>query len=96
MNAFLNATIYSTMAIDNKIGEIPQFRLEIENFINKFISYDWGDLSQDDANANNTSIKTKDFILGSYKSSFGKIYIIADASSHKFYDTITILFANEY
>ena len=35
-------------------------------------------------------------MLASYRTSKGKVYIIADATDKNYYETVTVLFANEY
>ena len=54
------------------------------------------DLTDDDIKSNNEAIVYNDRILASYKTSKGKIYIIADATDKNYYEIVTVLFANEY
>lgn len=95
-NPFFKANFYQTRTIAQNIKENPKYRLEINKCIERFISKDWGDLTTDDIKSNNEAIVYNDRILASYKTSKGKIYIIADATDKNYYETVTVLFADEY
>lgn len=95
-NPFFKATFYQTRTIAQNIKDEPKYGLEINKCIERFISKDWGDLTDDDIKSNNEAIVYNDRILASYKTSKGKIYIIADATDKNYYETVTVLFASEY
>ena len=95
-NPFFKATFYQTRTIAQNIKDEPKYRLEINKCIERFIAKDWGDLTHDDIKSNNEAITYSDRILASYKTSKGKIYIIADATDKNYYETVTVLFASEY
>ena len=95
-NPFFKATFYQTRTIAQNIKDEPKYRLEINKCIERFIAKDWGDLTHDDIKSNNEAITYSDRILASYKTSKGKIYIIADATDKNYYEIVTVLFANEY
>ena len=95
-NPFFKANFSQTRTIAQDIQTDPKYRLEINNCIERFISKDWGGLTDDDIKSNNEAIVYNDRILDSYKTSKGKIYIIADATDKNYYEIVTVLFANEY
>lgn len=95
-NPFFKANFYQTRTIAQNIKDEPKYGLEINTCIERFISKDWGDLTDDDIKSNNEAIILGDRVLASYKTSKGKVYIIADAIDKNNYETITVLFANEY
>ena len=73
-NPFFKANFSQTSTIAQDIQTDPKYRLEINNCIERFISKDWGDLTDDDIKSNNEAIVYNDRILASYKTSKGKIY----------------------
>lgn len=95
-NPFFKANFYQTKTIAQNVQTDSKYRLEINTCIERFISGDWGDLTDDDIKSNNEAIAYGDRILASYRTSKGKVYIIADATDKNYYETVTVLFANEY
>lgn len=95
-NPFFKANFYQTKTIAQNVKHEPRYGLEINKCIERFIAKDWGDLTPDDIKSNNEAIAYNDRILTSYKTSKGKIYIIADATDKNYYETVTVLFADEY
>lgn len=95
-NPFFKATFYQTRTIAQNIKDEPKYGLEINKCIERFIAKDWGDLTDDDIKSNNEAITYNDKVLANYKTSKGKIYIIADATDKNYYETITVLLASEY
>lgn len=95
-NPFFKATFYQTRTIAQNIKDEPKYGLEINKCIERFISKDWGDLTDDDIKSNNEAIVYNDRILASYRTSKGKIYIVADTTDENYYETVTVLFASEY
>ena len=95
-NPFFKATFYQTRTIAQNIKDEPKYRLEINKYIERFIAKDWGILTHDDIKSNNEAIAYRDRILASYKTSKGRIYIIADATDKNYYETVTVLLASEY
>ena len=95
-NPFFKANFYQTKTIAQNVQTDSKYRLEISACIERFISSDWGDLTDDDIKSNNEAIAYGDRILASYRTSKGKVYIIADATDKNYYETVTVLFANEY
>ena len=95
-NPFFKATFYQTRTIAQNIKDEPKYGLEINKCIERFIAKDWEDLTVDDIKSNNEAIAYGDRISASYKTSKGKIYIIADATDKNYYETVTVLFASEY
>ena len=95
-NPFFKATFYQTRTIAQNIKDEPKYGLEINKCIERFIAKDWGNLTDDDIKSNNEAIAYNDRVLASYKTSKGRIYIIADATDKNYYETVTVLFADEY
>lgn len=95
-NPFFKATFYQTRTIAQNIKDEPKYGLEINKCIERFIAKDWGNLTDDDIKSNNEAIAYNDRVLASYKTSKGKIYIIADATDKNYYETVTVLLASEY
>lgn len=95
-NPFFKATFYQTRTIAQNIKDEPKYGLEINKCIERFIAKDWGNLTDDDTKSNNEAIAYNDRVLANYKTSKGKIYIIADATDKNYYETVTVLLASEY
>lgn len=93
MKSFELGQVVQTQSIYNKCKEDTSFYKEVISAFNRYIECDWGDLSDDDKELNDSAIENNnDRILARYNTSFKPIYIITD------YDrsTTTILFRDEY
>lgn len=84
--------LVSTRRVADMAQENPDFQRELENILQRYTSYDWGDIDEEDSNLNDEAIDTGDRILAAYDTSLGKIFVITEADR----SATTILFANEY
>ena len=92
MLSFKTGKIFMTIGIDNAIKQSNSYFKEIVKCFEKYITKDWGDLTEEDITANEIALINGDRILGAYNTSLGKIYIITEADR----SLTTILFATEY
>lgn len=80
------------LATQGVIQAIPEAK-EAYFALQRHLRGDWGDVSPEDAEANNQSVKTKDRIISSYTSTNGtKFWIVTDAG----HEITTILLPDEY
>ena len=92
INHFLGKTVM-TSGVNNKIAESEKFAREIKICMEKYITCDWGDLSNEDKEMNDNALRNgNDRILAAYDTSEGKVYIITEHDR----SATTILFADEY
>lgn len=92
INYFLGKTV-ATKEIHSTISKNKKFANEITNCLQKYITCDWGQISQEDKEMNNNAVKTDDGrIFAAYDTSEGKVYIITEHDR----SATTILFAYEY
>lgn len=92
MPKFNIGKLYMTRGIDYEIKEDEKYTKELLKCFRRYLSCDWGELTEEDRKINEEAIKNSDRILGAYNTSKGKIYIITEAN-HKY---TTILKADEY
>ena len=81
-----------TSGIDNAINENKKYYIELINCFEKYLTGDWGDLCEQDKQANEDALINNERLLASYLTSKGKVYIITERDR----SCTTILFANEY
>lgn len=84
--------ICKTCGIDYAVQEDESFLVEIMSCFEKYVKCDWGDLCDEDKQANDVALINEGRILASYKTSKGKVYIITESD----HSVTTVLFANEY
>ena len=84
--------VYRTIGIEQLVDEHPNYIDELITCFERYLTMDFGDLCEDDIQANIDAIKYNERILGSYNTEFAKIYIITEADRK----TTTILLAEEY
>lgn len=92
MPKFKAGKIYMTIGIDNALKQNKGFFKEIIGCFEKYLTGNWGNLTESDMEANNIALTNGERILGAYNTSQGKVYIITECDR----STTTILFANEY
>ena len=82
-----------TRGVNNLIVEDDSFAKFVEASFKRYVTNDWGELSNDDKTMNDEAIKTSDDrIFAAYKNGTYKIYIITEWDR----SVTTILFPNEY
>ena len=84
--------VYRTRGIDYLIDEHPDYANELIKCFEKYLTMDFGVLCEEDVKANLDAIKYNERILGSYISTYAKVFIITEADR----STTTILLAEEY
>ena len=92
MLRFKVGQVFMTRGIDNAVDNNSNYKIEILDSLIRYIHCDWGDLCDEDKEANELAIQNNDRILATYTTSCGKIYIITE--SNRSYTTV--MFANEY
>ena len=85
--------LVATMGINNRIAESKSFAEHVIEAMSKFTNKDWGNLCDEDKEANDQAIINKDRVLASYGEGDNKIWIIKDAGKGS---PVTILFPDEY
>lgn len=84
--------IVMTRRISDLVSKNEKFSKDIIKALGRYISKDWGELCQDDKEANDLALKTNDRLLAAYNTVGGKIYIITEWDR----SYTTILFPDEY
>ena len=79
-----------TVAID--CSENEEFSKEVFRSLERFCSCDWGEMCEEDIEANNEALINGERLLGAYETSMGKIYIITEWDR----SLTTILYTHEY
>ena len=92
MAKFETGRLLQTRGIAASIEEAPELLNEIINAFNNYICGNWGQLCEEDKQANEEAIENGGRILARYKTSQGDIYIITEADR----SVTTILFCDEY
>lgn len=81
-----------TSGIDYAISEDKNYFKELISCFEKYLTGNWGDLCEEDKQANEDALINNERILGAYLTTKGKVYIITERDR----SYTTILFANEY
>lgn len=84
--------ICKTCGIDYAVQEDKSFLVEIMSCFEKYVKCDWGDLCDEDKQANDVALINNERLLAAYLTSKGKIFVITERDR----SCTTILFANEY
>ena len=69
-----------------------KFFSEVMNSLNRFAAGDWGDICEEDKQANEYAVTHNERILARYETSEGPIYIITEWDR----SATTVLFTDEY
>lgn len=85
-------TIYMTNGICNTALNNEAFFKEVLRALDRYNSKDWGELCEEDKQANEYALKHDLRILAKYETSKGPIYIITEWDRN----TTTVLFTDEY
>ena len=92
MLMFDTGKIVTTIGIKEATKDDENYANEIFNYFVRYLNGDWGNLCQEDIDANNEAILNGNRVLAAYNSTKGKIYIITEHDR----SYTTLLFANEY
>lgn len=95
MNPFTKAKIYQTKTVKAACAT-ESFKAEVIIGLGRFFRNDWGDMCDEDTVVNEEALKNRDFILAVYDTSMGKVWITAECIENDYYDTIVVLFPEEY
>lgn len=90
--------VVCTATINSVMTENKQFAREVMSAMERYCNKDWGDLCKEDKQVNEDALQYPDdlYILASYKTCKGKIYIITNRISEMAGDNATtICFADE-
>lgn len=80
-----------TNGINDKLDNV-RFNKELKVALHRFTCGDWGEMEQEDIEANNEALRNGERLFAAYKTSEGKIWIITEADR----SATTILFPDEY
>ena len=80
-----------TKSIDELMKENRKFAVEVTLSLQRYAVKDWGNLDAEDKQINDEALNYPDdlYLLGAYKTSKGKIYIITNRISEKAGDNAT-------
>ena len=95
MNLFAKAKIYHPTAIANAALD-EQFKTQVIIALGRFFNKVWGDLCEEDIQLNEEAIEYIGLVHGAYDTSEARIWIIAESQDGTEYDTITVLFPQDY
>lgn len=90
---FTMGEVIVTSTIHMYIQTNNTFALEINKALNQYFQKDWGNLCDEDKEANEMALRHLEdlYLLGAYETSKGKIYIITNRKSEKAGDNVTTI-----
>ena len=69
----------------------------VENALKRFNNKDWGNISQEDKDANECDLLSRTgSLLARYETPINDIYIVKDFGANETDDVTTVMFCNEY
>lgn len=80
-----------TNGINDKLDNVRSNK-ELTVALHRFTCGDWGEMEQEDIEANNEALRNGERLFAAYETSEGKIWIITEADR----SATTILFPDEY
>ena len=85
--------VVCTATLHNTMSENSRFAKEVIMAINRYSNKDWGELSEDDQQVNEDALQYPDdlYLLATYKTCKGKIYIITERISENAGDNATTI-----
>lgn len=84
-----------TRGIAIKAGESWTFKRFVEDSLNRFVNEDFGDISEEDKQANSEALENGGMVMGAYIQEKVKIWIMRDPDGNGSFVT-TVLFPDEY
>lgn len=93
--------VYMTVGIKAAMENNEQFVQQIFDSLKRYCKMDWGELCEEDKQANDLALENPDdiYILGAYETCNGKIYIITNRVSEEVgknqINATTVLFPEE-
>ena len=92
-----NVKIFYTMKAALVAARDGRFRLDVSDAIKLFKAQDWGIVSAADKECNDEAVTNFDMLLGAYETTTqGRLWLIAESSTGREYDRLTVLFPDEY
>ncbi len=90
--------IVATCGVESLMKENTDFKDFVQKSLSRFHRCDWGEMDEEDIQANNNALVDESRILGAYEEGvLPKIWIIAEAVSDTgVREAITVLFPSEY
>ena len=85
--------VVCTATLNNAMSENKQFASEVMSALQKYCNKDWGDLCEEDKQINDDALQYPDdlYLLATYKTCKGKIYIITERISENAGDNATTI-----
>ena len=86
-----------TRGINAAMAENERFALEVSLSLRRYLVKDWGDICAEDKQVNEDALNYPDdlYLLGSYPTCNGKIWIITNATEIAGENVTTVLFPDE-
>ena len=83
--------VVCTATLNNIMSENKQFASDVMSALQRYCNKDWGDLCEEDKQTNEDALQYPDdlYLLASYKTCKGKIYIITERISENAGDNAT-------
>lgn len=89
---FETGSIYLSRLVNAAVLRDEKTASDINSALEKYCSGDWGDLCQEDKEANDRATAENERLLARYKTASGDVYIITEADR----SSTVILFCEEY
>lgn len=85
--------VVCTATLNNAMSENKQFANEVMSAFQRYCNKDWGDLCEEDKQTNDDALQYPDdlYLLATYKTCKGKIYIITERISENAGDNATTI-----
>lgn len=92
MQKFETGRLVMTQGIAMDCSENEEFSKEIFTCLERYCNCDWGEMCEEDIEANNEALINGERLLGAYETSMGGIYIITEHD----HSCTTLLYKYEY
>lgn len=81
-----------TRGVNSEVANDIKFAKFVANSLKRHQRHDWGDICEEDKQANDEALKAGDRLFSAYKNGEDKIWIITEADR----SVTTVLFPDEY